>query len=223
MAAPETAPPPHRSRDPRVHQAPADTAAACSAAPAGFPSGASWTSGSSPPPLAAARRAPPLERSTPRASRARVLHLLRPSCGPGESPGPARPFLAAYATGRSYALLHCGTASGSVPDFGHLPTPAQQCVNRTRLKRARSDIPLSTAEDEPRAAQRVHSKTRVVPRGTLSIHFDTRCALGRSRCALVRARSPRAQAEDTQFDARTARVGNRDASHYFFAGAIAGG
>src|SRR5213596_3507014 len=105
MAAPETAPPPHRSRDLRVHRAPADTRAACSAAPAGFPSGASWTSGLSPPPLAAARRAPPLERSTPRASRARALHLLRPSCGPGESPGPARPFLAACATGRSYALL----------------------------------------------------------------------------------------------------------------------
>src|SRR5439155_21695515 len=70
-----------------------------------FPSGASWTSGSSPPPLAAARRAPPLARSTPRASRGRVLPLLRPSCGPAESPGPARPFLAAYAIGRSYPLL----------------------------------------------------------------------------------------------------------------------
>src|SRR2546422_7651857 len=105
MAAPETAPPPHRSRDLRVHRAPADTRAACSAALAGFPSGASWTSGSSPPPLAAARRAPPLERSTPRASRARVLPLRRPSCGPGGSPGPARPFLAACAIGRSYALL----------------------------------------------------------------------------------------------------------------------
>jgi len=69
--------------------------------------------------------------------------------------------------------------------------PHPGCVNRTRLKRARSDIPPSTAEDDPRAAKRVHSKTRVVPRGTLSIHFDTRCALGRSRCALVRARSPR--------------------------------
>src|SRR5438094_6028800 len=105
MAAPETAPPPHRSRDLRVHRAPADTRAACSAVPAGFPSGASWTSGSSPPPLAAARRALPLARSTPRASRARVPPLLRPPCGPGESPGPARPFLAAYAIGCSYALL----------------------------------------------------------------------------------------------------------------------
>src|SRR2546428_8462763 len=105
MAAPETAPPPHRSRDLRVHRAPADTGAACSAAPAAVPRGASWTSGSSLYPLAAARRAPPLERSTPRASRARVPPLLRPSCGPGESLGPARPFLAAYAIGRSYALL----------------------------------------------------------------------------------------------------------------------
>src|SRR5437867_12496790 len=116
MAAPETAPPPHRSRDLRAHRAPADTRAACSAALAGFPSGASWTSGSSPPPLAAARRAPPLDRSTPRASPARVLHLLRPSCGPGESPEPARPFLAACATGRSYALLEfplSGTERGS--------------------------------------------------------------------------------------------------------------
>src|SRR2546425_613076 len=105
MAAPETAPPAHRSRDLRVHRAPADTRAACSAAPAGFPCGASWTSGSSPHPLAAARRALPLERSTPRASRAPVLPLLRPSCGPARIPGPARPFLAAYAIGRSYALL----------------------------------------------------------------------------------------------------------------------
>jgi len=69
--------------------------------------------------------------------------------------------------------------------------PHPGCVNRTRLKRARSDIPPSTAEDDPRAAQCAHSKTHGVPRGTLSIHFDTRCALGRSRCALVRARSPR--------------------------------
>src|SRR6266550_3735263 len=116
MAAPETAPPPHHSRDLRVHRAPADTRAACSAALAAVPRGASWTSGSSRYPLAAARRAPPLERSTPRASRARVLHLLRPSCGPAESPGPARPFLAACATGRSYALLEfplSGTERGS--------------------------------------------------------------------------------------------------------------
>src|SRR5437667_7584902 len=133
MAAPETAPPPHRSRDLRVHRVPADTRAACSAAPAGFPSGASLTSGSSPPPLAAARRAPPLERSTPRASRARVLHLLRPSCGPVESPGPARPFLAAYAIGRSYALLSfplSGTERGPGGEDHPLRRPAHSWINR---------------------------------------------------------------------------------------------
>src|SRR6266550_3694084 len=129
MAAPETAPPPHRSRDLPVHQAPAD------------------------------------------------------------SPGPARPFLAAYAIGRSYALRRCGTASASVP------SPWKSADARAAMRKSDHRIPayfrgpLSSAQDASRAAQCAHSKTHVVPRKPLSSHFDAQLCLGRTRCVAARARS----------------------------------
>jgi len=51
---------------------------------------------------------------------------------------------------------------------------------------------LSSAADDSRAAQCAHSKTHLVPRETLSTHFDTQCAFGvaRWRCSSRRVLSP---------------------------------
>jgi len=90
-----------------------------------------------------------------------------------------------------------------VPDFDHLPTPAQHCVIRTTLKRGRSRAPLSSAQDDSRAAQCAHSKTHVVPRETLSTHFDTRCAVGVARCVVARARVSHRRSRSSLGRART--------------------
>ncbi len=70
-----------------------------------------------------------------------------------------------------------------------LRCPADSWINRTTRFVAGARTSLSSAQDNPRAAQCAHSKTHVVPRETLSTHFDTQCALRVARCVLARARS----------------------------------
>jgi len=62
---------------------------------------------------------------------------------------------------------------------------------------------LSQAEDDSHAAQCAHSKTRVVPRETLSSHFDPQVCLGRTRCVVARARSPHARSRSSLGRARS--------------------
>src|SRR5213592_675156 len=70
-----------------------------------------------------------------------------------------------------------------------LRCPADSWINRTTRFVAGARTSLSSAQDNPRAAQCAHSKTHVVPRETLSSHFHAQLCLGRTRCVLARARS----------------------------------
>src|SRR6266550_3501019 len=122
MAACGTVPPTPHSVWPPLRPRHSDIRESWVAARAESPAAASWRTAPPPPLPAAASRGSPRAAAAPRALRARGPGLLRPSGGPAENLGPARPFLAACETGRSYALLFLDTASGPCPTLDIFPT-----------------------------------------------------------------------------------------------------
>src|SRR5207247_1046315 len=90
-----------------------------------------------------------------------------------------------------------------------LRCPADSWINRTTRFVAGARTSLSSAQDNPRAAQCAHSKTHVVPRETLSSHFHAQLCLGRTRCVLARARSSHERSRSISHTATCARAESR--------------